>query len=383
MKKSYNLAIMLSSTLLLAACGSEDEATGENLARSVEVTSGDQTYNSVVGVDASETYAYFDLDTGRQLDLTEETAAQNTEWDVAFNALNIVVNGGFSGPGEIEATFTGNNSDFREGTSAEILAKFEAATPESELPDFLDVIEYAAETEFSTDEFSSVFGSDFYIYNGQDHSVSANEQQSYLVKSGDTYFKVRATSVSANGYSLGDITLGIQELTNIVVTTTGEGEEAETSVTFDLQDEQLVALSSCDGAGYVDLSLYQEVTSSDAWDLKVVCNAFEIHLGADVIAGDYANAENALAYADSEHVKYYIGADSSETVFKDMYKWYYYDYMSHNVYSQFGVYLVKTPEATYKFQLTGYYNLVGGEVKSRQISFIYAEVEEAAPALNE
>lgn len=385
MKQFLKVSAVLSTALLLAACGSDDETSStETLVRSSEVTSGDQTYNSVVGIDGSETYAYFDLDTGLQLDLNEETAATNTEWDVAFYSTNIIVNGGVSGPGSVEAMYTGNNSDFRNDSGAADVDKFMNATPESELPDFLAVTEYAADTSFSTDEFLSVFGDDFYIYGVSGHgTIGANDQQFYLVKSGDVYYKVRVTEASLNGFSIGDFTLGIQELENVVVTTTGEGEETETTVTYDLQAEQLVALTSCDGESYIDLSSYSEVTSSDEWDLKVACGDIEVHLAAGVIAGDFDNADNAIAYAGTPYEAYYAGPDSSSTVFKDQSKWYEYNLDGQNqIWSQYGVYLVKTADATYKFQVTGYYNLVDGELKSRQHSFIYAEVEAAAPVVD-
>ena len=74
--------------------------------------------------------------------------------------------------------------------------------------------------------------------------------------------------------------------------------------------------------------------------------------------------------------------DYADTVFKHQFKWYEYNLnLESKIWSQFGVYLIKTPTTTYKFQPTGYYNLVDGEVTSRQISFIYDEVSEASPVI--
>lgn len=369
MKQTFKLAAVVSLGVVLSACGSDDE-------NSTDDKDGETSYTSVVGVDASSAYAYYDLDTNTQLTLTDEEAASNTEWDIAFQATNIILNGGHSGPGEVQAFFTGNNADFYEDGQP-IAAKFIEATPETELEDFVAVTDYASDTEFVTDKFTTVFGSDFYSYDHLTHVVSANSDTKYLVKSGDDYFQVRVTDLATEGRSLSELTFGVQQLTNIQ----GLGEEDLDNTSFDLADEQLVVLPSCDENAYVDLSALQAVEETDAWDLNIVCGAFEIRLGDDATAGDIADAEKAIAYAGSSYESYYQGGDFAETVFKHQHKWYEYALNGgHNIWSQYGVYLVQTPAATYKLQVTSYYNDVDGEVTSRQISFIYEAIEQAPEA---
>lgn len=377
MKKSIKLTLALSSSILLAACGSDDEssATGvsdeSGMARASDVTTGDQTYKSLIGIDASSAYAYYDLDTNTQLDLNDESAKTNTEWDVAFYSTNIILNGGYSGPGEIEASFTGNNSDFRDDQGSADADKFINATAETELADFLAVTEYASDTEFVTDEFMTVFGSDFYSYNFMTHSVSANTEQVYLISNTDGIYKVRMTALAADGsgYAIGDVTVGVQFAVDNQA---------------DFSDEALISFT-CSEQSYIDLSAYDTVEVSDAWDFTVKCSDFEVQLGADVTARkilDEDDVDHIVSYIDTDYEGYYLTTDYADTVFKHQFKWYEYNLnLESKIWSQFGVYLIKTPTTTYKFQPTGYYNLVDGEVTSRQISFIYDEVSEASPVI--
>ena len=370
MNHSIKIAFALSGSLLLTACGSDDEATSTEaspIARASDVVVDDQTYKSLTGIDAASSFAYYDLDTDTQLDLDDEAAKTNTEWDLAFYSTSIIVNGGHSGPGTVEASFTGNNTDFREGTDEEVAAKFTAATAESELDDFLAITEYATDTEFSTDEFTTVFAGDFYSYNFLTHAVTENDAQVYLVANSEGVYKVRVTSLAtdASGYAIGDLTFGVQF-------------KSESDDVF--SDEQLVVLPECSTQSYVDLSAYQTVESTGSWDLTVLCNDFEIQLGTDVTARkilDEDDVDHIVSYVGTDYESYYLTTDYANTVFKHQFKWYEYNLnLENKIWTQFGVYLVKTPTATYKFQPTGYYNLVDGEVTSRQISFIYDTVPE-------
>lgn len=369
MKTTLNLASVLTLGVLLSACGSDDKNNTDD-----EDKGSENTYTTVTGIDASSTYAYFDLDTNTQLELTDEEAASNTEWDLAFQSTNIILNGDYSGPGEVKAAYAGNNADFRDAQGNAIAEKFTTATPETELEDFTSITGYPADTEFLGDEFTTVFASDFYNYDITTHTVSANDEKVYLLRSADDYFQVRVTDLASAGRSITDFTLGIQQLTNIQ----GIGDQDLEIVSYELSDEQLVTLPNCDSEGYIDLSVFNYVTSSDDWDLKVVCGSFEIHLGENATAGDIEDANKALAYADSAYEGYYLNEDFSNTVFKHQYKWYDYNLEGNSkIWSQYRVYFVQTPNDTYKLQVTGYYNQVDGEVKSRQISFIYESIEQA------
>jgi len=365
MKHNFKMATLVSLGFLLTACGSDSNTASDSIDKDREAD-----YTKVTGIDASSAFAYYDLDNNVQLELTDEEAQLNTQWDMAFKSTNIILNGDYSGPGQVKAAFTGNNAEFRDEEGEGVVEVFTAATPESELEDFLAITEYAADTEFTGDVFETVFGSKFYNYDFVTHEVSANDRQYYLFKNDDGFYKVRA-------YSASNINGGVPS-NGLTEFTVGYQFKAIDDQAFSA--EETVQIAQCDGQHYIDFSNNSEVTTEGAWDITVMCDAFEIQLGEDASAypleGDETDEEVASMM---EYPQYYLTADFANTVFKHQFKWYEYNLEGNNqIWSQYGVYLVKTPIATYKLQVTSYYNLVGGEITGRQISFIYDEVSEAS-----
>lgn len=362
MNTKLKLATIISLGLMVTACGSSDETT-DNTGKE---GNGSAEYKIVSGINAYSDFAYYDLDTQQQLTLTTEQAKANTEWDVAFYGTSIILNGDQSGPGDVQAYFTGNNADFYDAEGVVVADKFVNATPESELADFLAVTEYPANTQFTSDYLDTVFGSGFYQYNPMNHEISANDAQYYLLSNEDGLYKVRVTSTSnlnggVPGMSMTDITLGYQF----------KGADDQTFAA-----EQTLQIAQCDTQHYVDFSANSEVANTGAWDISVLCNEFEIQLGtgakAVALSGD-ASDDAVIADPDAN-----VKADAVKTVFKGQDKWYAYNLQgNHKIWSQYGVYLVKTPTATYKLQVTGYYGLVDNEVSSRIYSFIYDTVTQA------
>ena len=360
----YLLPLSISAALL-TGCGASDNSSDSDRNDGVDAT----PYTSISGVDGSTGYAYFDLDTGKTLELTDEQAATNTEWDIAFYGTSVILNGGHSGSGDVKAYFTGNNADFRDDNGDAIKDKFVNATPETELADFTAITstDVPADSEFDTDTFTTIFGSGFYTYNPVDHSISENDAQQYLISNADGSYLVRVTDLSnldgqsVPGRSITEFTLGVK---------------FKGSDDAGYSDEQLVTLAECDGTAYLDLSAYAEVTESDAYDLAVQCSQFEIHLGTDVLAHAHADEEawsKATQYVGTQYEHYYFSEDGAETIFKDKFKWYEYDLNEGNkIWSQYGVYLINTGNDTYKFQITSYYKLNDdGSVTGRNMSFIY------------
>lgn len=354
------------ATLVLTGCGSDSSSSDDK--NDVD-NSGDVAHKSVSGLDGRTTYAYYDLDNQTELSLTAEEAKSNTEWDVAFNGVNVILNGGHSGAGNVEAYFTGNNADFVDDAGAPIKDKFVNATPETELADFtaINSENIPAESEFDTDTFKTIFGSNFYVYNFVDHSLSENDSQKYLVSTEEGHYIVRATSLS-NLDDQSQVTRGITELTL--------GVQFKANSAENFTDEQLVVLPECNSQSYVDLTTFGVVTDADGWDLTVFCNDVEIQLGDGAKAYAYDNEEDWLAVLDSlgtPYEQYSFEADGAETFFGDKHGWFAYDLNGeHKIWSQYGVYLVKTDTATYKLQITSYYGLdEDNNVSSGLMSFIY------------
>ncbi len=362
----YFLPISVMALAALTGCGADSDSDSNKNEPTDPTTS---EYTSISGVDASAGYAYFDLETGKVLELTDAQAATDTSWDLAFNGTSIILNGGYSGSGDVKAYFTGNNADFFDADGKVIADKFTAATPEAELADFTAVTsaDIPASTEFDTDTFLTRFGSDFYVYNHLDHSISENANQSYLVSQDSGVYQVRVTELS-NLDAQNQPGRGITEMT-LGVSFKGASDSA-------FGNEQLVVLPECSGEAYVDLSAYRAVTESDSWDLNVKCSAFEIQLGDNVTAYALKDGDDALTfagYASNEYARYYFLADGAETFFKDKAKWYQYNLEGgHKIWSQYGVYLVQNSTDTYKLQITSYYGVDSDStVKSKQYSFIY------------
>ncbi len=388
MKYPLKLATVALSSMFIMACGSSDDSndtsantpsnTGTNtdnqeervLVSASEISGYD--YQTVTGIDAYTDYAYFDLDTGTQLDLDNEAAQKNTQWDIAFSGTSIILNGDYSGPGAVSANYTGNNVDFRDDSGSAVVDKFTAATPESELQDFLAITEYDASTKFSSDEFTTVFGGDYYNYDHTTHIVSANDEQVYLLQNELGFYKIKVSDLTTVGFSLSSVTFAYEF----------KGNDDQT---FATENQIEVNMSSCTEDAYISLDANDQVTDQDQHEIILTCNgtADEQGTGAQfdiLLANASAYALQAESNLDSimEYPQYYLTEDYASTVFKHQHKWYEYNLAEQNqIWSQYGVYLVKTSDATYKFQVTGYYNLVDEVLLSRQISFIYQSVSES------
>ena len=369
MKTTWKNAALLSSALLLSACGSDSDSSSDPTGKSPDETS----YTSAGPLDGSTDYAYYDLDSGTQLQLTAEEAKTNTVWDIAVYSTNVIINGGHSGPGDVTAYFTGNNADFYDDAGNAVKDKFINATPASELDDFIAVT--AAQipkqdsgeidsSKFKTDEFKTVF-SNFYLYNHVNPEVSANADQTWLAQSATGFSKVRISDLTTSNYVLSTITFA--------VAFKGNDDQA-----FSAENAVEVNLLSCTGDVYFKLDTATAVTADDAWDIRVPCAT----VGADT-GGEFSLllAPDSTAYAlkDGDDVDaimtapgYYLTGDFAETVFKHLNKWYQYGLDGgHNIWSQYGVYMVNTGTEIYKLQITSYYDVNDDTVTSRQYSFIY------------
>ncbi len=382
MNKPWQLATLISSALLLGACGSSSDDSSDNeqaLPRTLVSAIEDQEngYQSVVGIDGSSEYAYFDLDTGTQLDIDTEEAKTNMDWDMAFLGTSIILNGEYSGPGNVSGYYTGNNSDFRDEQGNAISEQFMAASSETELDDFLAVTQDDIdESQFKGDEFVTVFDDDFYVYNHETHVVTANLDQYFLMSTADGFYKVRTTDLTTAGYAITSITFGYQF-------------KSTEDQTFSVENQVALNMSNCTEDGFVDLDSGEVVSEEQSWQITLACNTdgespgtgagFEIQLHSDTQA--YAlNGEESDEDIDLiiEYPQYYLTSDYANTVFKHQFKWYEYNLDDKNqIWSQYGVYLVKTDTATLKVQITGYYNLVDEIITGRQISFIYDTLTQA------
>ncbi|WP_085300330.1 HmuY family protein [Cognaticolwellia mytili] len=317
-------------------------------------------------------FVYYDLETKAVIELTTEQAATNTVWDVAFKRSGIFLNQ--HSDNTVKAYATGNNSDFFDADGKAIAASFIAATAETELDDYLAIKTSdipTDETKFVADVTSNIIEG-FYDYNSTTHVVTAADTKYFIANSDDAFTKFRATSITTAGRGIGQITFQ-----TAYQSSSDAAFSAEQELTID-------AALTCSGDVthvYVDFDINQEVTMADAWDINFPCAAdktgadFTINIADDAQAmHDFDNNYDAI---DPTAVAYYGFQRNSYSVKAfDGTPWYQYGVNGgHLLWSQFDVYLIKTPTNTHKLQMTSYYNADG---VSGNISFRSDEVNELA-----
>ncbi len=351
---------MLSSSMLLTACGGGSASDDTN----VTPEAPSNIYGPLAtGSVAAPNYVYFDLDAMTVVNLTEEQAVTDTSWDIAFKRTGVYLNNANS-DSPVSAYFTGNNSDFWDGETP-VADKFLNASADSELAAFDAVTAAnipADNSLFVADVMHNII-SDFYNYNSSTHQVTAADDKYYIVNSDGQLTKYRASALTQAGFEMSDITLqianqGADDLFN-----------AETQLVVDLATE-------C-GLGnkvFVDLGTATIVTETQAWDLSFTCN--DTNSGSDFamdIAEDATALQdftNEITGISAEALPYHSFKANTyiEKAF-DAQPWYAYNVeggIPHGIYSQYGVYLIKTATATYKLQMLSYYDQ---ESTSGSISF--------------
>lgn len=72
--------------------------------------------------------AYFDLDAGAVVELSDAQAKENTTWDLAVKRYTVTLNGGASGPGTVRGAVADAREELYDAKGRPILARFEATT---------------------------------------------------------------------------------------------------------------------------------------------------------------------------------------------------------------------------------------------------------------
>lgn len=381
MKSTLVTPFKLSSLALcvfLTACGgggssSKDTTpTPEPTPTPTAPTQGKVNGPHTTGSVSEPVFVYYDLDNKAVIELTAEQAATNTVWDIAFKRSGIYLNQ--HSDNTITAYATGNNSDFFDVEGKAIAASFIAATAETELADYLAVKTSdipTDETKFIADKTSNIIEG-FYNYDMTTHVVTAADSNYFIANSDDAFTKFRATDITTAGRGIGQITLQTAY-------------QSSSDAAFAAEQELAIdAALTCSGEVthvYVDFDTNQEVTAADAWDINFPCAAdktgadFTINIADDAQAmHDFDNSYDAV---DPTAVAYYGFKDNVYSVKAfDNTPWYQYGLNGgHLLWSQFDVYLIKTPTKTHKVQITSYYDADG---VSGNISFRADEVDELA-----
>jgi hypothetical protein len=341
---NFKSPILISTLALgLAACGGSDSSSDDTTTAETTIYGPYST-----GTTSDPSSVYFDLDTMTIVDISDDEASSNTTWDLAFQRTSIWLN--TYQDTAVSMYFTNNNSDFYDDDGNAIADSFLAATDDSELADFTAVTtaDIPSDDEFTSDSESSVIGTSFYNYDTSTHVVSAADDAYFIVYSDSNYTRFHVTDIATSGYSMSEITLGMEHQSVL----DGQTEfAAEQSLT--------VSTSGCSDNLYIDFDTQTTATVSDDWDLMLTCSnggaEFSLTLADDatVIATD----GSTYTGIDTDAAPYLgFTSDSYTSYAFDTAPWYYYDSSSHLLYSQYGVYLLRVGTDTYKFQITSYYD---------------------------
>ncbi|WP_075186598.1 HmuY family protein [Teredinibacter haidensis] len=356
--KFLKIGVFMAISAALFACGGSGSDSSTEPTPTPEPTPEPGVINGPfsTGTTSDPNFVYFDMDAGEVLLLTEEEAAASDDWDIAFKRTKIYLNAAASTP--VAAYFTGNNAEFYDADGGVVDSEFMAATAESELSDFTGVsaADIPAADAFSVDSEELIIGGGFYSYDSTSHIVSAAENEYFIVQSDGDFSKIRAKEITTAGRTMASIVLGVAHQN---VAAGDESFMAEVDITLDAV--------ACTSDLWIDLDTQQAVGESDEWDVRFPCitveantgAAFELHIAEDA-SGVHDSAEGYSGITASAAAYYGFEPNVKQVRFFDDNAWYQYNLNGlHQLWSQFGVYLIKTEAATYKVQITSYYNADG------------------------
>lgn len=315
---------------------------------------------SELTVDASVAPAYVKLGEPSTA-VTVTNPSSSSEWDLAFFATGVTVNGGAAGPGGVTAYCLCANANATVGelqtmTPANQLAEFEAVTS-ADIP---------ASTSFVADALNPAISGWF---TGTGATATAVPTKTWIVRQtigGSAILaKFRVTGISgATATSAGSVTVEYAI-------------QPSAGAAFGAVQTRTLNLTA--GPIYLDLTAGEVAATAD-WDLKL--SGYEIRLNGGVsgtggvsavidetmpftqMTAQYASFAPAVAYR----------SDSFGGVFVTS-PWYSYNITGtdNQIWPNFNVYLVRDGDTVYKVQIISYYGPTG---TSRQITLRTSRVAE-------
>jgi len=412
MNNLFKLSV-LSMALTLAACGSDndDKETQETKTDTQQTTDNNADTNTdtntdtdnntdtdtsveqgvvkgplATGTSKAPVKVYYDLDTMAVVDLTEETAATDTTWDVAFERYKLHLNGN-NADKPVSIYNLNNNADFYGDDGKAIGDNITAATPESELQEYLEVTTANIPSDvsmFIADESEKTIA-DWYNYDMSNHAVTAAETNYFVTKNGELFSKFSVTGLVLDGTNVTDITLGYYNDLPAVSSDTIADDVANGMTNLELN----IANECSDDAThiYVDFVTGSTVTADDAHDVTVTCNpsifAMTLDLPESVTAmQDFENKVNSVDNAGIYEGYGYFSANYknisgySEVAKGSFSSTFVYGAQGgHTLWSDYNVYIVKSGDKHFKLQFTSYYDEEGtsGSISFRADELVAAE----------
>lgn len=354
--------------LVFSGCGGGGTATDNSteevfngIERTIDATAGG--FNAPAD-DPNNKYTYFDFSENRVLNLTDEEAKTNTEWDIAFRRLNIKLNGGASGIGDVAGAVADMQSELYDSNGEVIPSKIMAMDDKKGLIDFNRADKNV--TAFLKDSTGSVIAKEWwrdFDMSSMPPILKANDDNWFVVRSstGDSYAKMHATKVEA------DANRALKNLRlEMYIQRKGESEFSDTITVADINFTTGVDTI------YYDFDTASIVNENDEWDLKIDKD-WTIWTNSDIYGGGKGGAfgsSNGITLAalnamitdggkkadSGENVPKYF-PDAASSIFKT-YSWYEFNINgNHKVWPNYRVYIIKVGDSEkYKVQLINYYN---------------------------
>lgn len=340
MPKQISPLVFTALLVVSAACG--DEVVGINPGP----TEGSITVN------ASQSWQYIAL-----ADSTVVTPAsapgESANWDIAFFATNVTLNGGEAGPGGVTGACICQNEG---ATGDEVLAM----TAESELSDFESVQSVPAGTTFQSDVLTPAIAGWF---TGSGAAAVADTTKSWLVRLSDStsFAVVRIKQINgATATAPGIVTL--------------EYRLQSSSAAALGAVQTVVVLANSTAPQLVDLNTGSVTTSASAWDLRI--DGFTIRVNSGITgSGKAGAAANATAFASTATAVTAANAyraDAYAGIFGQSRFFRYNIAGDHRISPNFNVYLIRRGSTVYKLQVTSYYSLTG---QARHITFRWQQLD--------
>jgi hypothetical protein len=355
------LFILTALIATLFVWGCSDKKPTSNIPNPNDTTSTfTTTWNSAgyweVTVNATNTsqYAYYGLARKDTLTLTADQAASNTSWNIGFKRSGIILNGGASGPGDVEAVdlATCGHIDSTD---------FMGFDNSGSLPD----------TSWASDSFSLVINN-WYLYNHTTHELTPTRYVYIMKDASGNYVKFQVYSMMNPGMppNMGMLTI-VYKYSGSSPTFTG----APDTLTLD----------ATGGTAYIDFSTGSVVhpadpRSSTDWDLEFT--NYEVHQNATIFGpGQCGTYEVWREQTDSTNFNETSTAPTApQAYFADnlgsvMANWYDYDGNSHILSSKNHVYAIRSGGHNYKLQIVTYYKDISGTPVSGWYTFRWAALD--------
>ena len=191
---------ILSLTLAIGCSDDKPSSPGSNLpdTSATNTTSWNDNgyWESEVNATSEDNFVYYSFMTRDTLDITDAQAQTNTDWDIAFERSVVVLNGGVSGPGNVEG--------------ADI-----ATVGHADSTDFMAFEDTAAidQSDWVSDSYDLLVD-DWYSYNPVSHQLDLTQYVYMMMDAEGGFVKFQVISMENNGMPPDMGTISIQYIYN-------------------------------------------------------------------------------------------------------------------------------------------------------------------------